>query len=120
MNIVILAGRLSSEPRRTELPSGTVRWNLELSCPTPDGRVLGVPISWESEVPDTWDTGTELVVGGVVRRRFFRAGGVTQSRTEVEAATVVEITRRRPVDTALARTLRSLDDQVRAALRAAA
>ena len=61
MNIVILVGRLSSEPRRTELPSGTERWNLELSCPLPDGRLVGVPVTCERGVADAWCTGTELV-----------------------------------------------------------
>jgi single-strand DNA-binding protein len=33
--------------------------------------------------------GSEVVVAGHVRRRFFRAGGVTQSRTEVVATRVI-------------------------------
>ena len=120
MNIVILVGRLSSEPRRTELPSGTERWNLELSCPLPDGRLVGVPVTCERGVADAWCTGTELVVGGVVRRRFFRAGGVTQSRTEVEVAALVEVTARRPLPVALRRVARSLDPAAIAELRDAA
>jgi single-strand DNA-binding protein len=32
-----------------------------------------------------------VVVSGRVRRRFFRAGGVTQSRTEVVAARVARV-----------------------------
>jgi single-strand DNA-binding protein len=108
MNIVILTGRLSSAPRCAELPSGTVRWNLEVSCTVPDGRVLGVPVSWEGHVPDSWVTGTAVAVGGVVRRRFFRTGGATQSRTEVEAAAVVEITKRRPEAAAVARAAKAL------------
>ena len=95
MNIVILSGRLSSAPRSTELPSGTVRWNLEVSCPDADGRLVGVPVSWEGTVPECWEVQTPVVVAGTVRRRFFRAGGSTQSRTEVVAAAVVEVTRRR-------------------------
>ncbi len=108
MNIVILLGRLSSPPRQTELPSGTVRWNLELSCPVPDGRTLGVPVTWEGSVADGWDTDTVLVVTGMVRRRFFRAGGATQSRTEVEATAVVEVTRRRSPAQAVALATRRL------------
>lgn len=111
MNIVILVGRLSSPPRRTELPSGTVRWNLELSCPVPDAGTSGVPVSWEGVVPDEWDTDTELVVTGAVRRRFFRAGGTTQSRTEVVAAAVVEVTRRRPEARAVAVAMRGLGQE---------
>ncbi|HET7523922.1 MAG TPA: hypothetical protein VFJ79_07250, partial [Acidimicrobiales bacterium] len=35
------------------------------------------------------DAGVGVVVVGRVRRRFFRSGGVTQSRTEVVASRVV-------------------------------
>ena len=42
------------------------------------------------------------MVRGSVRRRFFRAGGTTQSRTEVVADEVVAITRRRQVTKLLA------------------
>lgn len=117
MNIVILVGHLSSAPRRTELPSGTTRWNLEVSCPDPDGRLLGVPVSFDGEVPIGWDALTPVVVTGAVQRRFFRTGGRTQSRTEVVARAVVEVTRRRPPHTAIARALRSHREPAAAALR---
>jgi len=117
MNIVILVGHLSSAPRRTELPSGTTRWNLEVSCPDPGGRLAGVPVSWDGQVPATWGAGTPVVVTGSVRRRFFRAGGSTQSRTEVAALAAVEITRRRPEQAAIARALRSHQEPMAAALR---
>jgi len=117
MNIVILIGHLSSAPRRTELPSGTTRWNLEVSCPDPSGRLASVPVSWDGSVPVAWDAATPVVVTGSVRRRFFRAGGSTQSRTEVAALAVVEITRRRPERAAMVRALRSHQEPVAAALR---
>ncbi len=117
MNIVILSGRLSSRPRCTELPSGAVRWNLDVSCPDADGRLVGVPVAWDGEVPDTWDVHTPIVVTGAVRRRFFRSAGATQSRTEVEAAAVVEVTRRRSEDVALTRSLRFLGADTVAGLR---
>jgi single-strand DNA-binding protein len=117
MNIVILSGLLSSAPRRTELPSGTVRWNLEVSCPDPTGRLLGVPVSWEGHVSDAWATGTPVVVAGTVRRRFFRTSVGTQSRTEVVAASVVEITRRRNESSAVIRAVRFLGADVVAGLR---
>ena len=117
MNIVILSGHLSSPPRRTELPSGTVRWNLEVSCPDPTGRLVGVPVSWEGHVSDTWATGTPVVVAGTVRRRFFRTGAGTQSRTEVVAASVVEVTRRRSESAAVVRAVRFLGADTMAGLR---
>lgn len=122
MNIVVLVGHLSSPPRLTELPSGDQRWAFELSCssdpasPIPSASaagesvVLSVPVA--VAVPVTgiqrFDTGTELVIAGVVRRRFYRVGGVTQSRTEVVAQAVVAITPRRPLDRALATAVRVL------------
>lgn len=122
MNIVVLVGHLSSTPRRTELPSGDERWAFELSCvtdptsPVPAASVVGesvtlsVPVSVVSPLPgiESFDTGTELVVTGVVRRRFYRAGGITQSRTEVVAQSVVQITPRRSVDRALLMAVRAL------------
>lgn len=134
MNIVILNGVLSSVPRRTELPSGDVRWSLEVTTPVgagpgvPDGRAASVPVAWQGELvsgpsctgdPDGWGVGTEVVVVGAVRRRFYRAGGVTQSRTEVVASSLVEVTKRRSVDVALRRGARSLGPNSGAALRSA-
>ena len=131
MNIVVLVGRLSSPPRRTELPSGDERWAFELSCvsdpasPVPAASVAGesvtlsVPIAVAAPVAgiERFDTGTELVVAGVVRRRFYRAGGVTQSRTEVVAQAVIAITARRPVDRALATAVRVLGNEQTRRLR---
>jgi single-strand DNA-binding protein len=117
MNVVFLFGRLSSAPRCCELPSGTVRWNLEVSCTMADGRASGVPVSWEGSVPATWAAGTEVVVAGSVRRRFFRSGGATQSRTEVLAVSVIEVTRRRSVERAVARAVGVLGQESVAPLR---
>lgn len=134
MNIVILNGVLSSVPRRTELPSGDVRWSLEVTTPVgvvsgvPDGRASSVPVAWQGELasgpsctgdPNGWCAGTELVVVGTVRRRFYRAGGVTQSRTEVVASSLVEVTKRRSVEVALRRATRVLGPDSGAALRSA-
>jgi single-strand DNA-binding protein len=123
MNIVVLVGRLSSTPRQTQLPSGDERWAFELSCESdPASSVVGecitlsVPVAVAAPINgiERFDTGTELVVAGVVRRRFYRVGGITQSRTEVVAQAVIEITARRPADKALGTALRVLGrDQAR-------
>ena len=44
--------------------------------------------------------GVDVVVIGTVRRRFFRVGGATQSRTEIVADVVIPARRRRRVETA--------------------
>ncbi len=54
--------------------------------------------------------GTEVVVAGHVQRRFFRAGGSTQSRTEVVAADIVAVSRRRAVDKLMASAVSALTD----------
>jgi len=50
------------------------------------------------------------VVVGRVRRRFFRAGERTQSRTEVVADAVVPATQRKRVETVLRKAHESLGD----------
>lgn len=90
MNVVVVEGSLSRAPEERTLPSGDRLLALEVSVPGPD-RVESVPVVW----PDpptrraTLDAGAPVVVVGRVRRRFFRAGGATQSRTEVVARVVV-------------------------------
>src|SRR5690348_6521842 len=99
MNIVVVAGRLSSTPVSRVLPSGDEVLNLEVTVPGDDGPAESVPVAWTG--PPAWagdlDTGHPVVVLGRVRRRFFRAGGTTQSRTEVVAEQVVPAGRRRQV-----------------------
>lgn len=117
MNIVILCGQLSSEPRRTELPSGTVLWSLDVSTPSLEG-VRSVPVVWHGDLAgDHWVAGTDVVVSGHCRRRFFRSGGITQSRTEVVAASIVEVTRRRTAAAAVRAAIRALGADEVAALR---
>lgn len=89
MNIVVLRGSLSSAPQHRDLPSGSVVWTLEVTTPTESGN-LSVPVAlFDPAVAPELAPGAEVVVVGEVRRRFFRAGGSTQSRTEVVATEVV-------------------------------
>jgi single-strand DNA-binding protein len=92
-NVVLLRGRVSSEPRMRELPSGSVIVNLEVTTIVSDVSV-SVPVVVEAATVEC-AAGDEVVVAGTVRRRFFRAGGATQSRTEVLADKVVRATRTR-------------------------
>ena len=98
MNIVMLRGHLSSEPRTVELPSGDVllRWEVTTQA---DERKMTVPVAW-FEPPRSARTisgGDEVVVLGRIRRRFFRAGGATVSETEVVASAATLATRTRNV-----------------------
>ena len=94
-NLVLLRGRISSEPRVRELPSGSTVTQLEVTTRS-DGLTASVPVALNDRTVDV-HAGDEVVVAGHVRRRFFRVGGVTQSRTEVVAADVVPARRSRSV-----------------------
>jgi single-strand DNA-binding protein len=96
MNIVLLEGTLSSPAVVRELPSGTRLCTLEVTTRDDTGSAWSVPVSWfdPNRLP-TWEAGTPVVVLGAVRRRFYRAGAATQSRTEVVAEAVAPASDRR-------------------------
>lgn len=96
MNLVLLEGVLSRPSTLRVLPSGSRLCSLEVTTRDPSGVAATVPVAWFDPPSDPeWDAGTELVVFGVVRRRYFRAGAVTQSRTEVVAELVASAADRR-------------------------
>jgi single-strand DNA-binding protein len=106
-NLVVLRGHISSPPKQRELPSGSILLGLEVTTAPP---AASVPVVWfdpprrcglDTETP----VGTEVLVTGHVRRRFFRAGGATQSRTEVVADIVCRLRRTRDVERVVARAL---------------
>lgn len=93
MNITVVTGHLVRPPERRTLPSGEELVSFDLSVVSPDGRAETVPVVW-SPVPASagdLEVGEALLVVGRVRRRFFRSGGATQSRTEVVADGVVPV-----------------------------
>ena len=92
-NVVLLQGRVTSEPRVRELPSGSSVVNLEITTSLDDVSV-SVPVVVDGDVVEC-AAGDQVIVVGSVRRRFFRAGGITQSRTEVHAERVVRASRTR-------------------------
>ncbi|CAN5461981.1 hypothetical protein BH23ACT3_BH23ACT3_20100 [soil metagenome] len=106
-NLVVLRGHISSPPKQRELPSGSILLMLEVTTRPP---TASVPVVWfeppercglDSDTP----VDTEVIVIGHVRRRFFRAAGTTQSRTEVVADTVCRVRRAREVEQVMARAL---------------
>ena len=107
MNVVILQGCLSSPPSSRTLPSGDTLVTFEVTTRPPEGPAESVPVAW----PDaprraaTLPAGAEVVVTGRVRRRFFRAGGATASRTEVLADAVLPVRNALRVQAAVRRTL---------------
>ena len=90
-NLAILVGTVSRPPEARGLPDGSEVLGIELSVRPAGGAAESVPVSWPNAPASAnhLGAGQEVLVVGRVRRRFFRAGGITQSRTEVVAADVV-------------------------------
>ncbi len=108
-NVVVLRGTLAADPRTRELPSGSVLTQLDLTTRDSTGT-QSVPVAWFDPPAASAElaAGDELVVIGSVRRRFFRAGGATQSRTEVVAEKVLPARRTRAVERAVEAVCRAL------------
>jgi single-strand DNA-binding protein len=100
MNVVVLRGTVSSEPRQRELPSGSSVTQIEITTRSAE-VTTSVPVAVHDR-PVSCAPGDEVVIVGTVQRRFFRAGGITQSRTEVIAARIVPARRRRDVERTIA------------------
>ncbi|MEP1122510.1 MAG: single-stranded DNA-binding protein [Ilumatobacter sp.] len=103
INTVVVAGEVTSEPVVRELASGATVVQFDLNTPI-DGSNVSVPVAWHDPTVAQQTAiarGVHLVVVGSVRRRFFRVGGRTQSRTEVIAATVIPARRTKSVRSAL-------------------
>ncbi len=90
-NVVVLIGRLARPVQLRQLPSGDVLAEYQLTVARPGQKAESVPVVWEKPLASATDLGAdvEVAVIGRVRRRFFRAGGRTESRTEVVAEAVV-------------------------------
>jgi single-strand DNA-binding protein len=96
VNEVRLLGRLGAQPELRELPSGDTVWSLRIvvARPVPTGkerprqRVDSLECAvWSGRLKrqvERWGVGDVVEVTGAMRRRFFRAGGATVSRVEVE------------------------------------
>jgi single-strand DNA-binding protein len=118
-NLVVLAGRLARPAEIRQLPSGDRLVTYEVTVPRAGERAETVPVVW-FEAPSSGahhDVDDEVVVVGRVRRRFFRAGGITQSRTEVVAEAVVAARRTSTVRAALERAQGRLTEATPAARR---
>jgi single-strand DNA-binding protein len=90
-NVVVLIGRLARPAETRELPSGDRMVAYEVTVARPGERAETVPVVWMGAPASAVDHDVDerMLVVGRVRRRFFRAGGSTQSRTEVVAEAVV-------------------------------
>lgn len=99
LNLVVLRGRLARPAEDRLLPSGSRLVALEVTVARSEGPSESVPVAWfdAPAVAASWDVGRHVLVVGRVRRRFFRAGGATQSRTEVVADSIVPVSQAKRV-----------------------
>jgi single-strand DNA-binding protein len=113
MNVVILRGTLSRPPETRATRSGDVLVAYEVTVAGRDGgSATSVPVVWFSPAAGAADLepDTEVVVVGSVRRRFFRIGGATQSRTEVVAERVIPARRVKAAQRAVAEVLAEAEE----------
>ncbi len=118
MNLVVIAGELSSEPRTKELPSGTQLTNWEVTTSSRAGK-LTVPVVWfdPPRSAASFGAGDPVAVLGAVRRRFFKTSGRTVSVTEVVGERVARLSSARALERLRAAAFERLDSGVAAAPR---
>lgn len=84
-SLAVVVGSLSHDVRSKQLPSGTAVASLDLTTDAAPRDTVPVTMIDPPRSVTGLRSGDHVVVVGRVRRRFFRAGGTTQSRTEVVA-----------------------------------
>jgi len=96
LNLAVLAGHLSRASEEVPLASGDLLVRYEVTVPQPDERADTVPVVAVSPPAHArhLEAGTEVVVVGRTRRRFWSAGGATRSQVEVLATAIVPARRR--------------------------
>lgn len=112
LNLAVLRGHLSRAPEEVALASGDLLVRYEVTVPRADERADTVPVVAVSPPPHArgLEPGTEVVVVGRTRRRFWSAGGATRSQVEVLATDVVPARRKVGRTRALARALAALEE----------
>jgi single-strand DNA-binding protein len=110
LNLAVVRGTVSSAPEVRVLPSDTTLVQLQVTTRLAD-ETLSMPVSCFNPAPwvEELEPGDEVVVVGRVRRRFFRAGGATASRVELDAGFVARAGDRRRVRAALRRATEALE-----------
>lgn len=106
-NLAVIRGVVTHDLVMRDLPSGAEVAQFDVSTLVEAGHrtaTVSVPIAWHDPTAAARSAiaaGAEVLVVGSVRRRFFRVGAATQSRTEVVAEAVIPMRRRKQVAAAL-------------------
>lgn len=85
-NQAVVIGELVQGPERKDLPSGTSVVSFSLTVRAEGEKTTSVPLSWfdPPKRVDRWKPGDHLLAIGPIVRRFYQAGGVTASRTDID------------------------------------
>jgi len=99
VNVVVLAGKVATEPKARQMPSGDEVTELRLSVPEAGKRLLPLPIAaWHKAVGKRAlkdiAKGDDVIVYGQLARRFYRSGAGARSLTEVVATELRKLERR--------------------------
>ncbi len=108
VNLAVVFGSLSHDVRLRQLPTGAVVANLDVTTDTAPRDTVPVTMIDPPPAVTGLTSGDRVVVVGRVRRRFFRSGGRTQSRTEVVAERIARARAGRSRQAALALAERHL------------
>lgn len=114
INVAVVRGNVTNGVTIRDLPAGGTVAQFDVSTRVGDGDrsvVISVPVALHdpsAAVLDDLGKGGTFVVVGRVKRRFFRVGGATQSRTEVVAEVAIPARRRAQVERALAAAVEEL------------
>jgi len=111
LNLAVLRGHLSRAAEEVALASGDLLVRYEVTVPRVDERADTVPVVAVDPPAHArgLEPGTEVVVVGRTRRRFWSAGGATRSQVEVLATDVVPTRRKAGRTRALAKALATLE-----------
>jgi hypothetical protein len=115
-NQALIIGELVTEPETRSLPGGTELLSFSLTVRRQGAQTTSVPMVWYDPPKrvQSWKLGVHIVATGSVVRRFYRAGAVTASRTEVTVDHADLVTRR----AAAKRIVSQANDRVAATLDA--
>jgi hypothetical protein len=88
-SLTLIYGVVASAPTGREV-SGVTLLDIDVRSKSTEGQPASVSVVWAAVGDEAAPSEGDLVlVSGFTRRRFFRSGGVTVSRTEVEATSLL-------------------------------
>lgn len=87
LNIAAALGTITNDPVVRELPSGSALLSMSVTVRSSTSASTSLPIVWfdPPAKAQRLKKGDHVLAVGRLSRRFFRAGGSTQSRTELVA-----------------------------------